>query len=90
MARKTITQKSPDNPYFHRDFYIALNYGIDYLHKKFVAIAVKEYLAQFANNYHVINPAIIEYDKFNFYQDQIPLLGGVRGGFFEKLCIQKS
>ena len=53
MARKTITQKSSDNPYFHRDFHIALNYGIDYLHKKFGAKAVKEYLAQFANNYHV-------------------------------------
>ena len=52
MARKTITQKSSDNPYFHRDFHIALNYGIDYLHKKFGAKAVKEYLAQFANNYH--------------------------------------
>ena len=52
MSRKTITQKSSDNPYFHQDFHIALNYGIDYLHKKFGAIAVKEYLAQFANNYH--------------------------------------
>ena len=31
-----------------------------------------------------INPAIIEFDNFNLYQDQIPLLGGVRGGFMKK------
>ena len=31
-----------------------------------------------------ISPAIIEYDKFNLYQDQIPLLGGARGGFMKK------
>ena len=52
MPKKTITQTASDNPYFHPDFHIALNYGIDYLHKKFGAKAVKEYLTQFANNYH--------------------------------------
>ena len=52
MARKTITQKSSDNPYFHQDFHIALNHGIDYLNNKFGAMAVTEYLTQFTNNYH--------------------------------------
>lgn len=54
MANKIITRKSSDNAYFHPDFHIALNYGIDYLHKKFGNMAVKEYLTQFANNYHAI------------------------------------
>ena len=53
MGRQIITLKSPDNTFFHQDFHIALNYGVDYLHKKFGAIAIKEYLTQFANNYHI-------------------------------------
>ena len=37
------------------------------------------------DNLAYINPAIIEYNKFKFYQDKIPLLGGVRGGFLRKI-----
>jgi hypothetical protein len=52
MPKKTITQKTSENPYFHKDFHIALNYGIDYLHKKFSEEAVREYMAQYANAYY--------------------------------------
>ncbi len=31
----------------------------------------------------IINPTIIECDKFNSYENQIPLLGGARGGFMK-------
>jgi hypothetical protein len=52
MAKEIIRQKAADNTYLHRDFHIALNYGLDYLNKKFSEDAVREYLTQFANSYY--------------------------------------
>jgi hypothetical protein len=49
--KQIIEQKASDNIYFHRDFHIALNYGIEYLYKSFGEEAVREYLMQFANTY---------------------------------------
>ena len=49
--KQIIEQKASDNTYYHKDFHIALNYGINYLHKNFGGEAVREYLAQFANAY---------------------------------------
>lgn len=48
MPKQSITQKASDNPYFHKDFHIAFNYGLEYIHKKFGDEAVREYLIQFA------------------------------------------
>lgn len=52
MSKEVTTRKAADNPYFHKDFHIALNYGIEYLHEKFGEEAVREYLAQFADSYY--------------------------------------
>ena len=52
LSKQIITRKASDNVYFHKDFHIALNYGIDYLHKKFGKESVKEYLSQFADAYY--------------------------------------
>jgi len=52
VPKQTLTRKAADNPYFHRDFHIALNYAIDYLHRKFGEEAVWEYLAQFAEAWY--------------------------------------
>ncbi len=52
MTKKSIVQQASDNAYYHKDFHIALNYGIEYLYKNFGEDAVVEYLMQFANNYH--------------------------------------
>ncbi len=49
--KQIIEQKAADNTYYHKDFHIALNYGIDYLHKSFGEDSVREYLVQFANVY---------------------------------------
>lgn len=53
MPKQIISQKPTDNKYFHQDFHIALNYAIEYLNKKYGLSAVKEYLTQFTNNYHI-------------------------------------
>ena len=52
MSKQTITRKASDNQYYHKDFHIALNYGINYLHKKFGEEAVRKYLTQFATAYY--------------------------------------
>jgi len=52
MSKQTITQKTSDNQYYHKDFHIALNFGIDYLHRNFGEEAVRAYLTQFASVYY--------------------------------------
>ena len=52
MSKQTITRKASDNSYLHKDFHIALNYGIEYLHEKFGKDSVREYLTQFARAYY--------------------------------------
>jgi len=52
MTKKTIRQKNSDNTYYHPDFHIAFNYGIEYLHNNFGEESVCEYLVQFANVYY--------------------------------------
>lgn len=51
MTKQTIRQKTSDSKYYHPDFHIALNYGIEYLHKNFGEEAVREYLMKFAKAY---------------------------------------
>jgi hypothetical protein len=48
MSKKVIRQKASDNQYYHPDFHIALNHGIEYLHSSLGEEAVRQYLAEFA------------------------------------------
>lgn len=52
MSKQTLTRKASDNRYYHKDFHIELNFGIEYLKEKFGKEAVKEYLVQFADAYY--------------------------------------
>ena len=52
MSKQIIRQKATDSNYLHRDFHIALNYGIKYLQQRFGVESVQEYLAQFAKTYY--------------------------------------
>lgn len=47
-----MVRKAADNPYLHKDFHGALNVGIDYLHQRFGAEAVRDYLRRFALDYY--------------------------------------
>ena len=51
MTKQIIRQKTSDSTYYHPDFHIAFNYGIEYLHKNFGENVVLEYLMRFANAY---------------------------------------
>lgn len=52
MAKEIMRRKAADNPYLHKDFHIAFNYGIDYLNKNFGEESVTEYLQQFAGSFY--------------------------------------
>ena len=59
MTRQTIRQKASDSNYYHPDFHIALNYGIEYLRNNFGERSVQEYFVQFASAYFApLNNAI--------------------------------
>ncbi len=42
-----MRRRASDNEYLHRDFHGALSTGLEYLHRRYGAAAVREYLRQF-------------------------------------------
>lgn len=60
MAKQSITKKASDNQYLHKDFHIALNFGIEYLSENFGAEGVREYLSQFAGAYYALLTKTLE------------------------------
>jgi hypothetical protein len=52
MPAEVMRRRAADNPYLHRDFHGALSAAIQYLHERFGAEAVREYLRQFARSYY--------------------------------------
>ncbi|MCX6993097.1 MAG: hypothetical protein NT011_08155 [Kiritimatiellaeota bacterium] len=52
MPKQTMTRKASDNVYLHKDFHGALSNGIEYIHEKYGAEAVRDYLRQFAGTYY--------------------------------------
>lgn len=52
MSTLTMHRQAADNPYLHRDFHAALNFGIRYLREQFGMEAVREYLRSFAASYY--------------------------------------
>lgn len=49
--KKFTRQIASDSKYYHPDFHIAFNYGIEYLLKNYGKEAVREYLVKFAGAY---------------------------------------
>jgi hypothetical protein len=52
MAKEVMRRTAADNPYLHKDFHGALSAGIEYLHERYGADAVRDYLRQFASTYY--------------------------------------
>ena len=52
MPKQVMTRKAGDNVYLHKDFHGALSNGIDYIHEKYGAEAVRDYLRQFADTFY--------------------------------------
>lgn len=52
MPKEVMRRTAADNPYLHKDFHGAMSCGIQYLHERFGAEAVREYLRRFTDAYH--------------------------------------
>jgi len=52
MPREVLHRSATDNEYLHKDFHGALSTGIEYLHRRYGAEAVREYMWQFASAFY--------------------------------------
>ncbi|OPZ83152.1 MAG: hypothetical protein BWY76_02410 [bacterium ADurb.Bin429] len=52
MSKRVMTRSAADNAYLHKDFHGALSAAIAYLHERYGANAVRDYLRQFAAAYY--------------------------------------
>lgn len=52
MAREIMERRAAENTYLHRDFHGALNHGMIYLQRHFGDEAVREWLREFARQWH--------------------------------------
>jgi DNA-binding GntR family transcriptional regulator len=52
MPKQVMQRAAADNVYLHKDFHGALSAGIEFLHRRYGAQAVREYLRQFARAYY--------------------------------------
>lgn len=52
MPIERMSKKASDNIYLHKDFHMALNNGLIYLHNNYGFDAVKAYLTEFTREFH--------------------------------------
>jgi hypothetical protein len=52
MPKEIMRRRAADNPYLHKDFHGALSCGIQYLHDRYGAESVRDYLRQFTDAWH--------------------------------------
>jgi len=83
MSKQTITKRASDNPYFHKDFHIALNYGIEYLHEKFGEQAVRQYLAQFARTYYAPLKTAMQHEGLLAIKEHYESIYEIEGADFD-------
>ncbi len=50
-STKVMRRQAGDNRYFHRDFHLSMNAGVEYLGQHFGTVAVEQYLRQYALTY---------------------------------------
>lgn len=52
MPVEIMERTAADNEYFHREFHNSINFGVDYVYRKYGEDAVKEYLTRFALRFY--------------------------------------
>ena len=52
MPKQVMTRNAGDNVYLHKDFHGALSNGIDFIHERYGAESVRDYLRQFAGAFY--------------------------------------
>lgn len=52
MEKLVMDRRASDNEYLHKDFHIAFNHAIEYLHRNYGEDAVRDYLNRFTKAYY--------------------------------------
>lgn len=80
MCKETMSRRSSDNEYLHKDFHGALSTGIEYIHDVFGADAVRDYLRQFTRTYYADLTEEIEIRGLAALRDYFEEIYAAEGG----------
>ena len=86
MAREIMRRKASDNVYLHKDFHGALSNGIQFIHEKYGAEAVREYLRQFVEAYYVPLKSEIKRRGLAALKDHFEKMYRLEGGIVHLAC----
>ena len=86
MTREIMRRKASDNVYLHKDFHGALSNGIQFIHEKYGADAVRAYLRQFAAAYYAPLKTEIKERGLPALKDYFEKMYRLEGGVIHLTC----
>ena len=86
MTREAMRRKASDYVYLHKDFHGALSNGIQFIHEKYGAEAVRQYLRQFVVTYHAPLKAEIKQRGLVALKDHFEKMYRLEGGVIHLAC----
>jgi len=81
-----MRRKAADNVYLHKDFHGALSNGIQFIHEKYGAEAVRQYLRQFVEAYYAPLKAEIKRRGLAALKDYFEKMYQAEGGVIHLAC----
>ena len=86
MAKEIMRRTASDNVYLHKDFHGALSNGIQFIHEKYGAEAVREYLRQFGEAYYAPLKSEIRRRGLAALKDHFEKMYRLEGGIIHLAC----
>ena len=86
MVKEVMRRKASDNVYLHKDFHGALSNGIQFIHEKYGAEAVRDYLRQFVAAYYSALKAEIKRRGLAALRDHFEKIYRLEGGVISMEC----
>jgi len=86
MAKEIMRRKASDNVYLHKDFHGALSNGIQFIHEKYGAEAVREYLRQFVAAFYAPLKSEIKRRGLAALKDHFEKMYRTEGGVIHLTC----
>ncbi|MGD0111021.1 MAG: hypothetical protein ABSD48_04095 [Armatimonadota bacterium] len=86
MAKQVSRRTAADNEYLHKDFHGALSAGIEYLHQRYGAQAVRDYLGEFAAAYYAPLTAALRLEGLVAIRDHLAHMYQLESGKIQLTC----
>jgi len=86
MPKEIMRRKASDNEYLHKDFHGAMSNGIQFIHEKYGAEAVRAYLRQFVEAYYAPLKSEIKRCGLAALKDHFEKIYRLEGGVFHLSC----